>query len=129
MRFTSYQATSVTRPVNPSSATIITATITNTWPRCSRRNLPVRTHRHDGVVRHRELVEHRDEQPQWRAAAVRVGDRDDGGIRRGPVVARAGLPRLAGRHEVQLLTVDDGSSFQLVVPGIDQPGGLTAARG
>src|SRR5436189_6441453 len=117
MRFTSYQATSVTRPVNPSSATIITATITSTWPRCSRRNLAVRIHRHDGVVRHRELVEHQDEKPQRSPASVRVGDRDDGAIGWRPVAAPAGLPRLARLHEVQLLTTDGGSAVQLVVPG------------
>src|SRR5438128_11146200 len=128
MRFTSYHATSVTSPVNPSSATIMIATITMTWPSCSRRNVAVRIHRHDGVVRHRELVEHRDKEPQRGPAAVRVGDRDDGGIGWGAVVARAGLPRLARRHEVQLLTINDGAAVQLVVPGVDQPGCLTAAR-
>src|SRR5438105_15722987 len=117
MRFTSYHATSVTSPVNPSSATIMIATITRTWPRCSRRNLAVRIHRHDGVVRYRELVEHRNEQTQRSPATVRIRDRDDRGVRRRAVVARARLPRLACRDEVQLLTVHDRSSVQLVVPG------------
>src|SRR5438132_7523934 len=109
MRFTSYHATSVTSPVNPSSATIMTATITRTWPRCSRRNLAVRIHRHDGVVRHRELVEHRDKEPQRGPAAGRVGDRDDGGIGWGAVIARGGVPRLARRDEVPRVTTHDGS--------------------
>src|SRR2546428_12450829 len=102
MRFTSYHATSETSPVNPSNGISISATITSVWPLCSRRNLPIRIHRHDGAVRHRELVEHRNEHPQWSPASVGVRDRDGDGVGRGAVVARASLPGLARRHEVQL---------------------------
>src|ERR1700716_4262998 len=105
MRFTSYHAMSVTSPVNPSSTTIISATMTRVWPFCSRRNLAGRIHRHDGVVRHRELVEHRDEEPQGGAASVRVGDGDDGGVGRGHVVAGTGLRRWADGDKVELLAV------------------------
>src|SRR6267143_550207 len=129
MRLTSYHAMSVTSPVNPSSTTIISATMTRVWPFCSRRNLAVRIHRHDGVVRHRELVEHRDEEPQGGPASVRVSDRDDGGVSRGDVVASARLPRLARGHEVELLAVHDRTAVELIVPGIDLTGGLRTRRG
>src|SRR5213594_2845204 len=129
MRFTSYHATSETSPVNPNSGISIRATITSVWPLCSRRKLSVRIHRHDGAVANRELAEHRNEHPQWSQAAVGVRHRDGRGVGRGPVIARASLPGLARRHEVELLSIDHGAAVQLVVPCVNKTGRLVTGRG
>src|ERR1700682_2059330 len=121
---TSYHATSGTSPVNPSSTTTISATITSVWPFCSRRKLAVRIHRHDGAVRHRELVEHRNEKAKRGPSLVRGDDRDSPRVGGGDVISRAGLPLLLKLEEVQLLAVDHRAGVEPVSPNVYRAGGL-----